>query len=66
MTGTVKPHGHGRKPSYTLKPADVPFIKKRIREGDFVNRIAADYDVNPGRISEIKTGLRYADISAAS
>jgi hypothetical protein len=65
MTDTVKPCGHGRKPSYTLKPIDVPFIKKRIREGDFLNRIAADYDVNPGRISEIKTGLRYAEIPAA-
>jgi hypothetical protein len=65
MTGTVKPRGPGRKPSYTIRPTDVPFIKKRIREGDFLNRIAADYDVNPGRISEIKAGLRYADISAA-
>lgn len=64
MTGTA-PGGLGRKPSYTIKPKDVPLIKKRIREGDFVNRIAADFDVNPGRISEIKTGLRYGDIPAA-
>ena len=65
MTDFVKPGGSGRKPSYTIMPTDVPLIKKRIREGDFLNRIAADYDVNPGRISEIKTGLRYADIAAA-
>lgn len=65
MTDFVKPSGSSRKPSYSIKPADVPFIKKRIREGDFLNRIAADYDVNPGRISEIKTGLRYAEIAAA-
>ncbi|MBC9875967.1 hypothetical protein G8O24_01225 [Bradyrhizobium sp. INPA01-394B] len=64
MTG-IASGGFGRKPSYTLKPQDVPFIKKRIREGDFVNRIAADYDVNPGRISEIKTGRRYGEIPAA-
>ncbi len=64
MTGT-KPSGHGRKPSYNIKPTDVPFIKKRIREGDFLNRIAADYDVNPGRISEIKSGQKYGNIPAA-
>jgi hypothetical protein len=64
MTGTT-PGGYGRKPSYTIKPTDVPIIKKRIREGDFLNRIAADYDVNPGRISEIKSGRRYGNIPAA-
>lgn len=66
MTATVKPGGEGRNPSYRIKPADVPIIKKRIREGDFIHRIAADFDVNPGRISEIKTGRRYAEISAAN
>ena len=65
MTGNVKPRGSGRRPSYSIKPTDVPFIKKRIREGDFLNRIAADYDVNPGRISEIKSGAKYAGIPAA-
>jgi hypothetical protein len=47
-------------------PSDVPIIKKRIREGDFLNRIAADYDVNPGRISEIKSGKRFGNIPAAN
>jgi hypothetical protein len=55
-----------RTPSYQIMPSDVPIIKKRIREGDFLNRIAADYDVNPGRISEIKSGQRFGDISPAS
>jgi hypothetical protein len=55
-----------RKPSYRIKPDDVPNIKKRIREGEFLNRIAADYDVNPGRISEIKSGRRFAEIGPAS
>lgn len=54
-----------RAPSYRIRPEDVPFIKKRIRQGEFLNRIAADYDVNPGRISEIKTGNKFADIPAA-
>ncbi|SDF32537.1 hypothetical protein SAMN05216337_105146 [Bradyrhizobium brasilense] len=65
MTGTMKPGGSGRFPSYRIKPADVPIIKKRIREGDFLNRIAADYDVNPGRISEIKKGHKYGGIPVA-
>jgi hypothetical protein len=56
---------YSKKPSYCIKADDVPIIKKRIRAGEFLNRIAADYDVNPGRISEIKTGKRFAEIVAA-
>jgi hypothetical protein len=63
MTEDTEPSGgHRRKPSYRIKPTDVPIIKKRIRLGEFLNRIAADYDVNPGRIAEIKKGLRFASI----
>lgn len=65
MTGNVEPSGSGRAPSYRISPKDVPIIKKRIRMGEFLNRIAADYDVNPGRIAEIKKGHRYAEIPAA-
>ena len=54
-----------RKPSYRIKPEDVPGIKKRIREGEFLNRIAADLDVNPGRIAEIKKGDKFPEIPAA-
>lgn len=64
MTGT-KLGGNRREPSYRIKPSDVPIIKKRIAIGDFLNRIAADYDVNPGRISEIKKGHKFAEIPAA-
>jgi hypothetical protein len=64
MTGNVE-SGHSREPSYRISPKDVPLIKKRIRKGDFLNRIAADYDVNPGRISEIKKGHKFAEIAAA-
>lgn len=67
MTGNMKPSGgHRRGPSYRIQPSDVPIIKKRIREGDFLNRIAADYDVNPGRIAEIKKGHKFASIPAAN
>ena len=65
MTGNKQPRGNRRTPSYCIKPTDVPIIKKRIREGEFLNRIAADYDVNPGRIAEIKKGHRFADIPPA-
>ncbi|MBI4968711.1 MAG: hypothetical protein HZC25_11405 [Rhodospirillales bacterium] len=54
------------EPSYRIRASDVPMIKKRIRLGEYLNRIAADYDVNPGRISEIKNGQKFADIEAAA
>lgn len=55
-----------RKPSRKLNPiTDVPIIKKRIADGEFLNRIAADFDVNPARISEIKQGQKFAEIPPA-
>ena len=65
MTGNGEPSGSRRGPSYRIQPSDVPIIKKRIRKGEFLHRIAADYDVNPGRIAEIKTGQRFAEIPPA-
>jgi hypothetical protein len=64
MTG-IEPSGVRRKSSYRIKPTDVPLIKKRIRQGEFLHRIAADYDVNPGRIAEIKKGYKFAEIPPA-
>lgn len=55
-----------RRPSRRIDPRDVPVIKKRILLGEFLNRIAADYDVNPGRISEIKTGHAFPLIPPAA
>jgi hypothetical protein len=52
----TKMHLHKRRPSPKLSYADAVEIHKRLRRGEYLNRIAADYDVNPGRISEIKTG----------
>lgn len=66
MAERRKPRSGARQPSRRVNPLDVPIIKNRILQGEFLNRIAADYDVNPGRISEIKTGKRFADIPPAA
>jgi hypothetical protein len=55
-----------RRPSRPINRADVPIIKKRLLHGEFLNRIAADFDVNPGRISEIKSGLKFTDVPPAA
>ena len=47
-----------RRPSRHLTFDDAVQIWVRIYRGEFLNRIAAYYDVNPARISEIKSGLR--------
>lgn len=38
---------------------DVAAIKARLSRGEYQHRIAADYDLNQGRISEIATGKRF-------
>ena len=48
-----------------LTPEQVSIIKARIAEGEYQQRIAADFDLNQGRISEIATGKRYASIPPA-
>ena len=57
-------NGDHRMPSRPIRPADVPEIKRRIARGEFLNRIAADFDVNPGRISGIKNGKLFPEIPA--
>jgi len=54
-----------RNPSRQLTPDDAAIIKRRIAQKEFLNRIAADFDVNPGRVSEIKTGKLYPEVRAA-
>jgi len=49
-----------------LTPSDVSIIKARLLKGEYQHRIAADYDLNQGRISEIAKGKRFAHIPAAS
>lgn len=65
MTDLTTPLRSNRAPSRILTPREAATIKKRIRMGEFLNRIASDYDVNPGRISEIKTGKRFAEVQPA-
>lgn len=48
-----------------LTPQEVSIIKARIVRGDYQHRIAADFDLNQGRISEIATGKRFPQISPA-
>ena len=45
-----------------LTPQEVSIIKARISRGDYQHRIAADFDLNQGRISEIATGKRFPPI----
>jgi hypothetical protein len=47
----------------SITPSDVPRIKKRLLDGDYQHLIAADYQCNQGRISEINTGKRFAEIA---
>ena len=47
-----------------ITPVRTP-IMQRSEPGEFLHRIAADYDVNPGRICEIKKGYRFRDNAAA-
>ncbi len=51
-----------RRPSKRLTHADAKIIKIRLKQGDMQSRIAADFDVNIGRISEINTGKKFNDV----
>jgi hypothetical protein len=48
-----------RRPSRRLTFDEAIEVHRRLARGEFVNRVAAHFDVNPGRISEIKTGLKH-------
>ena len=50
---------------HDLSTQDISVIKARLLAGDLHHRIAADYDLNQGRISEINTGKRFAEIPPA-
>jgi hypothetical protein len=51
-----------REPSKRLTANDAMIIKKRLKDGEMQSHIAADFDVNIGRISEINTGKKFADV----
>ncbi len=46
----------------SLSLKDVAIIKARLAKGEFQHRIAADYDLNQGRICEIKNGQRWPNV----
>lgn len=48
-----------RRPSYRLTFADAVEIWKRRFQGEYQHRIAAAFDVNPGRIAEVLTGKKF-------
>lgn len=48
-----------------LTPDEVSIIKARLLRGEYQHRIAADYDLNQGRISEIAKGKRFAHVLPA-
>lgn len=50
---------------HDLSPKDIGIIKLRLQRGDLQHRIAADFDINAGRISEINTGKRFSDVLPA-
>jgi hypothetical protein len=51
--------GGPRKPSYRLTFMDAIKIWQLHWQGWFQNRIAAEFDVNPGRVNEILKGLKH-------
>lgn len=53
-------HDKGR-PSRRLTKEDSRIIKQMLADGWLQSRIAAHFDVNVGRVSEIKTGKTFPD-----
>lgn len=49
----------GKTPSRRLNYDDAIKVWELFRSGEFQHRIAAFFDVNPGRISEIIKGKRH-------
>ncbi|MBU9697818.1 hypothetical protein GU927_008150 [Rhodobacteraceae bacterium HSP-20] len=52
---------NNRQPSNTLTYEDAIQIHLRHRAGEFQNRIAASFDVNPGRVNEVVKGKRFPE-----
>ena len=49
-----------------LTAADAAIAKGMLARGDYQSDIAAFFRTNPGRISEINTGRRFADVKASA
>jgi hypothetical protein len=54
-----------RRPSRKLTVEDAAIIKKMLREGAYQHQIAAVFETNSGRISEINTGKRFPGVASA-
>lgn len=52
------------RPSYRLTRDDAVVIWHLHWEGEFQNRIAAQFDVNPGRVNEVLKGRRFPESRA--
>jgi hypothetical protein len=50
----------------TLTAADAAIIKGMLARGDRQHDIAAWFGVNPGRIAEIATGIKFANVLGVS
>jgi len=48
-----------KTPTYALTFDDAVDIWLRYWNGEFQHRIAASYDVNPGRVNEVLKGARH-------
>lgn len=45
-----------RTPSYRLTFEDAVTVQLRLMDGEFYSRIAADFDVNQGRVADVRFG----------
>lgn len=50
-----------RRPSRRLTPDDAVQVWLRHWRGEYQHRIAADYDVNPGRVNDVLKGRLYPE-----
>ena len=57
---------HVRRPSRRLSLEDAITVWLRHWSGEFQNRIAAAFDVNPGRVNDVLKGRKYSESRAAA
>jgi hypothetical protein len=55
--------GKNSMASKKLNETDAAVIKRRLQQSEFQHDVAAEFGVNQGRISEIKSGKRFAQVS---
>ncbi|CAA2103725.1 hypothetical protein MBUL_02341 [Methylobacterium bullatum] len=57
---------HIRRPSRRLTLEDAIVVWLRHWSGEFQNRIAAAFDVNPGRVNDVLKGRKYPESRLAA